>query len=193
MDLKFFISGIKIILSDPEKAWEIINSENRPVKVVRDSFFFPLIFLVSVSAVAGSLFFTSAELSPVYSIFTGIKVFILLYITTYATAYMIGEITYPLDLGRNFSISFRITVFSITPLLLCQILSRLFESLQFVNVLGLYGLYIFWTGAEKMLNPPQSKKMPLIIAATITMAGIYILSGILLKLIIDRMYYAFFA
>jgi hypothetical protein len=106
---------------------------------------------------------------------------------------MIGEITHPLDLGKNFSVSFKLITYSITPFLVCQMLSRVFESLQFMNVIGLFGLYIFWTGAEKLLNPAQYKKMPFLIAAMFIMAGIYILSSILLNVLIDKIFYAFFS
>jgi hypothetical protein len=193
MDYKYFLRGIKNIILNPGKAWEIIDSETKPVKMVRESFFFPLIILVSVSAVIGSFIFINPELSPVYSLFVGIKCFGLLYLTIYATAYIFGEITYPLDLGKDFNISFRIIVFSMTPFLLCEILSRLFESLLFVDIIGLYGLYIFWTGIEKMLTPPQYKKMPLLIATTFTIAGIYIATNLVLTMLMERVYFAFFA
>jgi hypothetical protein len=193
MDYKFFLFGIKNIFMNPAKAWETIDSENKPVRVVRDSFLLPLIILVSISATAGSLIFTNTELSSVYSIFIGVRSFILLYITIYATAFIFGEITYPLDLGKDFSVSFRIIAFSIAPFLICQILSGLFESLLFVNVLGLYGLYILWTGADQLLTPPQYKKMPLLIAATIAMVVIYVATNALLNMLIDKIYYAFFA
>lgn len=193
MDYKYFLIGIKNTILNPGKIWETIDSETENRKLVRDSFFFPLIILVSVSAFAGSLIFSNSELSPLYSVFVGVKSFILLYFTIYATAYIFGEITFPLDLGRNFSISFKIIVFSITPFLLCDILSKLFESLLFVDIIGLYGLYIFWTGIEKMLAPPHYKKMPLLIASTITFAGIYIATSLVLTMLVDRVYFAFFA
>jgi hypothetical protein len=69
----------------------------------------------------------------------------------------------------------------------------MFESLLFVNIIGLYGLHVFWIGVEKTLNPPQYKKMPLIIAVTIIFAGIYIATNMLLSMITDRVYYSFFA
>jgi hypothetical protein len=193
MDPKFFLNSIANILVNPVKAWNTIDSENKSIKLLRDSFLFPLIILVSASSIAGSLIFINTELSPVYSIFMGIKWFLLLLITTYLTAFILGEITFPLDLGKDFSISFRLIVFSITPFLLCQILSRLFESLMFVNVIGLYGLYIFWTGSEKLLSPPHYKKMPLLIATLITLAGIFISVSVLLNMLIDRIYFAFFS
>ncbi|MBK7133438.1 MAG: YIP1 family protein [Bacteroidales bacterium] len=193
MNYKFFLSGLRNIIFSPVKAWETIDSENKSVKATRDNFLFPLIILVTISAIAGSLLFTNTELSPVYSIFTGIKWFLVFFVTIYLTSFILGEITFPLDLGKDFSVSFRLIAYSLAPFILCQILSRLFESLLFVNIIGLYGLYIFWTGAEKLLNPPQYKKMPLLIAATITLGVIYVGTSVLLSMLVDKVYYSFFA
>jgi len=193
MDYKFFLSGLKNIIFSPAKAWETIDSENKSIKVIRDNFLFPLIILVTISAIAGSLLFTNTELSPVYSVFTGIKWFLVFFISIYLTSLILGEITFPLDLGKDFSVSFRLIAYSLAPFILCQVLSRLFESLLFVNVIGLYGLYIFWTGAEKLVNPPQYKKMPLLIATTITLAVIYVGTNLLLNMLVDKVYYSFFA
>jgi hypothetical protein len=193
MDLKFFLVRIKNIVYNPVKTWVTIDTENRSVRMLRDSFMFPLLILVSLSAFAGSLIYTNTELSPVYSIFVGVKCFILLFFTIYVSAYIFREITYPLDLGRDFTVSFTIILFSLTPLLICQILSRFFESLLFVNIMGLYGLYIFWAGVDKLLTPPQYKKMPLLIATTVIVAAVYIASDLLLNKLADKIYYAFFS
>jgi len=193
MNNKLFLFVVKDIIINPIKAWEIIDSKNKSVSVIRNSFLFPIILLVSVSAAAGSLIYTNAELSPVYSVFVGIKCFLLYYITVYASAFILREITYPLDLGRDFAISFRLIVYSIVPFLLCQILSRLFESLLFVNILALYGLFIFFAGTEKMLTPPGYKKMPMLIATTLTFIGIYVITNLLLTTLIDKIYKVFFS
>jgi hypothetical protein len=193
MNNKLFLFGVKDIIINPVKAWTIIDSENKSISVIRNSFLFPVILLVSVSATAGSLIYTNTELSPVYSVFVGIKCFLLYYVTVYASAFILKEITYPLDLGRDYAISFRLIVYSIVPFLLCQILSRLFESLLFVNILALYGLYIFFTGTEKILTPPAYKKMPMLIATTLTFIGIYIITNLLLTTVIDKIYKVFFS
>lgn len=184
---------IKYIIFNPDKAWDAIYSENRPIRFVRGSFFFPFIVVVAIAAFIGSLVFTNSSLSYLYSIFVGIKYFLLLFFLIYATSLILREITYALDLGRDFTLSFKMIVYSITPFLICQIASRLFESFIFVNILSFYGLYIFWIGMEKMLNPPEHKKMPLLIAATITTIGTFIAANLLLTMIIDRVYFAFFA
>ena len=121
------------------------------------------------------------------------KYFILLLAVIYSSAVVLKEMTYALDLGRDFSVAFKLIVYSLTPLFVCMIVSCLFESMIFVDVLALYGLLIFWEGAIKMLNPPEYKKMPLLIATAITVSGLYMAFSVVLNLVIDRVFYAFFA
>ncbi len=193
MNFNFFFNRITNIVSSPAKFWEKIVSEHPSTGLIRNSFLIPLVLLVALSAFFGSLLFANAELAKSYSVLLSIKCIMVILLTVYASTYLLGEVTYPLDLGRDFNISFMLVVFSAAPFLLCQILSHMFESLLFVNIIGLYGLHIFWIGAEKILNPPQYKKMPLLIAATIIFAGIYITTNLLLSMITDRVYYSFFA
>ena len=193
MDYHFLFNGIKYILLNPSKYWDTIHSENTSPKLIRNSFLLPLVILVSLAYITGSLLFFNTELSVLYSILLGIRIFIVLTVTTYATAYILGEITYPLDLGKDFNISFKLIVFSLTPFLLCQIISSVFESLLFVNLIGLYGLYLFWTGADVMLKPPQHKRMPMLIATTFVIIGVYVITDLFMTMLTDRIYFAYFA
>lgn len=193
MDYKFLYHRITNIILNPVKAWEAIHSENRPIKYVRGSFFFPLIILVAISAFLGSWFFTHTGLSCVYSVLVEIKYFILLYFVIYTSVYIFKEMTNALDLGRDFTLSFKIIAYSVAPFLICQIISRLFESFIFINVLALYGLYIFWIGIEKMLKLPEHKKIPLLIATTVIFVGTFVTANWILTWVIDRLYFAFFA
>jgi hypothetical protein len=192
MNFSFFFQGIIKIVFNPIKIWETIKSENTPVALIRNSFLIPLSVLVAIAAFFGSLLYTNSELSALYSVLFSIKCLLVILTAVYATTYLLGQITYPLDLGKDFSNSFRLVVFSVAPFLMCQLLSCLFESLLFVNIIALYGLYLFWIGAEKILNPPQYKKVPLLVATAISFIGIYIVTDLLLGAIIDRFYYLFF-
>lgn len=192
MNINFFLRGIKNIITNPIEFWQTIKSENVPASIIRNSFFIPVTLLVAIAAFIGSVLYANPELSTVYSVLFSIKCLVVIFIAVYSTSYILGEITFPLDLGRDFNISSRLVIFSVSPLLFCQILSRLFESLLFVNIISLYGLYIFWIGAEKLLNPPQYKKMPLLIATAITFTGIYIGADFILNMVTDRFFYAFF-
>jgi hypothetical protein len=192
MDFNFFYKSLLRIIFTPGKAWDIVLMENRPIKILRNKFMIPLIAIVSISAFLGSIIFANRTLHPVYSVMIGVKFFLLLLIVPFIAAYILNEITRPLDLGKNFTTSFRLIVYSMTPFFFCQIASHLFESLIFVNILALYGMYIFWAGAEKILNPPSYKKMPLLIATFIALTGIYIASDLVLSSLVDRIYNSVF-
>jgi hypothetical protein len=192
MDYRFFYHNLTGILLKPVKTWEAIYSEIRPLKDLRNSYFLPLIIPGSIAAFLGSMFFINATRSPVYSIVVGIRYFLLLSFVVYCSTVVLREITKALDLGKDFAVSLKLIVNSLTPFLLCQIISRLFESLIFINILSLYGLYIFWTGAEKMLNPPEHKKIPLLIAAFIVFTELFISINFLLTIVLDRLFYSIF-
>ena len=193
MDFKFFYKSLLKIIFLPGRAWNSIIMENRSVKDLRNSFLYPFIILITLAAFLGSIIFANSTLNPVYSVFTGLRYFILFLFLPFASAIILSEITKPLDLGKDFTVSFRLIVYSLTPFFLCQVVSLLFESLVFVNVLSLYGLFIFWSGAEKILNPPDYKKMPLLFATFIAVTGLFFAGNIVLTSVVDRIYHSFFA
>ncbi len=193
MDFRFLFQRIRYIILNPAIAWEAIQRENRPIKYVRGSFFLPLIILVGISSFLGSLIFINTTLGAMFSVLTGIGSFLMLYGGVYASAFIVSEITKALDLGKDFVVAFKLVTYSLAPMFICLSVSKLFESLIFVNLLSFYGLYIFWVGMEKMLAPPDHKKMPMLIAVTITLVIIIGLLQVVISRLTDTLYFTFFA
>lgn len=192
MNFKFLSYRVKNIILNPVRAWSVIYSENRPLKDVRGSFFFPLIILVAVSAFVGSLFFTHTGFLKVYSVFVGLKYFLLLLFSVYATSFIFMKVTEVFSLKIDFTTSFKIIAYSVAPFLICQIISRIIESFIFINVLAFYGLYIFWFGIEVMINPPPDKKLPLMGIAFSVFLVMLLSANWILTMIIDKIYFAYF-
>lgn len=193
MDYKFLLKRFVSIILSPVKAWESISAEERPLSVTRNSYLLPLAAIVALAEFFGSFFLVNKQLTFVYSLLSGIEYFILIYGVVFSSAVILKEITYALDLGRDFSRAFRLVVYSMTPLFVCLVISNLFESLIFMDVLALYGLYIFWEGAKSLLRPPEHKKMPLLIATSVTIIALYVVFSLVLNQVVERLYYAFFA
>jgi len=193
MDFRFLYHRIRYIILNPNIAWDAIKRENRPIKYVRGSFFLPIIIFVGICSFLGSLIFINTTLKPMYSVLTGINTFLLLYVGVYALSFVVSEITKALDLGKDFLISFKLVAFSLAPMFICLAISKLFESLLFVNLLSFYGLYIFWVGMEKMINPPDHKKMPMMIATLVSMLIIFALLQFILSKVTETAYFSIFA
>lgn len=193
MDFRFLYHRTKYFIINPGKAWEVVHLEERPMQFVRGSFFMPLIILVAVSAFLGSMFFINTTLKPMYSVLAAVSAFLFLYLGVYASAFVVREIMRALDLGHNFLVAFKLVVYSMAPIFLSLTVSRLFESLLFINVLGLYGLYIFWIGMETMLNPPDHNKLPMLIATVVAMVIIFFLLQVILSELTETVYFTIFA
>ena len=193
MDLRFLYHRTKYFIINPGKAWEVVHREERPMRFVRGSFFMPLIILVSVSAFLGSMFFINTTLKPMYSVLAAVNTFLFLYLGVYGSAFVVREIMRAMDLGHDFLVAFKLVAYSMAPIFLSLTVSRLFESLLFINVLGLYGLYIFWIGMEVMVNPPDHKKLPMIIASVVSMLIIFFLLQIILSKLSQTLYFSIFA
>ena len=193
MDFRFLYNRTKYFIINPVKAWEVVHRENRPINFVRGSFFLPLVILVSISSFFGSMFFINTTLKPMYSALTCINTFLFLFFGAYASAFIVKEITRALDLGHDFVVAYKLVAYSLTPILLTLTISRLLESLLFLNLLGLYGLYIYWRGMEEMVNPPEHKKLPMIISTVIAMLIIFSLLQIVLSFLAETLYFALFA
>jgi hypothetical protein len=193
MDLRFLYNRIKYFIISPVRAWEVVHRENRPLKDVRGSFALPLIALVSVCAFLGSVLFINTTLNPMYSVLKAADSFLLLYLGLYGSAFVIREITRALDLGHDFLVAFKLVAYSMAPIFLSLTISKLFESLLFINLLGLYGFYIYWTGMEEMLNPADHKKIPMIIATAFTVIIIFALLQVVLSRLTEMLYFAVFA
>ncbi len=193
MDLRFLYHRTKYFIVNPGMAWDVVHRESRPIKYVRGSFFLPLTILVTVSAFLGSMVFINTTLKPMYSVITAISTFLFLYLGIYASAFVVREIMRALDLGHEFLVAIKLVAYSMAPIFLSLTISRLFESLLFINVLGLYGMFIFWTGMEVMLKPPEHKKLPMIIATVISMVIIFLLLQVVLSRLTETVYFALFA
>jgi Yip1 domain len=192
MDFKFLADTIRNIIVDPVKAWETIYTEDRKVKFTIINLL-SLLVLASVSAFLGSFYFINTGLTNVYSVMAGIKYFILYSLVLSGTTLILAEITKALDLGKDLKTSFKLVAYSSIPFLICQMMSRLFESFIFINVLALFGLYVFWTGMERITDTPEQKKIPLLIAAAVTFIVLFFTADWILSGIMDKLYFAFFA
>jgi len=193
MDFRFLYHRAKYFILNPGKAWEVVHREDRPMKFVRGSFFMPLIILVSLSAFLGSMFFINTTLKPTYSVLAAITTFLFLYLGVNASAFIVREIMRALDLGHDFLVAFKLVAYSMAPIFLSLTISRLFESLLFVNMLGIYGLYIFWIGMETIVKPPDHKKLPMMIATVVSMLIIFLLLQVILSKLTEAVYFGIFA
>ena len=193
MDFKFLADTVRNIILDTIKEWDSIYNGNKPYLLFSRSLFFPLVILASISTFLGAFLFTNTELTNFYSVSAGIRYFAVITIVVYGTALALREMMRSFGYGSDFGIAFKIVCCSVVPLLLCQIISQLFESFIFVNILGFFGFYILYTGIERMLSPSESDRLKLMLGVPMIFFVLFILTGKIITQITDKFYFTFFA
>jgi hypothetical protein len=193
MEFSFLYRRVSNIIINPEREWAAISGGDHSVNYIRNNFVLPLTALVAVAAFIGTFIFRNPGLNIMYAVLAGVKYFLLLLAVVYLSSVILKEITYSMDLGRSFGISFRLIIYSLVPFFLCQMLSRIFESLIFINILAFYGLLIFWVGMEKTLALPDHKKIPLLVITSASVLILVIALNLILKAVTDKVYFAFFS
>jgi len=193
MDFKFLADTVRNIILNTVKEWDSIYTENRPASLFSKSLFFPLVTLASISTFLGAFLFTNTELTNIYSLIAGIRYFIVMTIVVYGTALALREIMRSFGYRNDSGTAFKIVSVSVVPLLLCQIVSQLFESFIFVNILAFFGLYILYTGIERMISPPESDRIKIILAVLLVFFLLFILTGRIIAQISDKFYFSIFA
>jgi len=193
MDFNFLVRSVRGIILDPVKEWDLIQAENKSSLYFSRNLLFPLLILTSVSAFLGSFLFTNTVLKGSYSVLSGIKYFILLFLVIYGTTFIFREAANAFKLSIDFKSSFKIIVFSSVPFFLCQVVTRVFESFIFINILSFFGLYILWTGIGKLIESPERKKIILTISAFIAFIALLLFANWILTLAFDKLYFSIFA
>lgn len=193
MDFKFLADSVRNIILSTLKEWDAIYNENKPYRLFSRSIFFPLVILASISTFFGAFLFTNTELTNFYSVIAGLRYFAVITIVVYGTALGLREMMRSFGYGNDFGIAFKLVCFSVVPLLLCQIISQLFESFIFVNILAFFGFYILYTGIERMLSPSEPDRLKLMIGVPLIFFILFILTGRIITQITDKFYFSFFA
>ena len=193
MDFRYLFKTIKNIIVNTEPEWDVVVNEKRTSGFITINLLLPLIILASLSAYLGSFLFIDTGLNQAYAVLSGLRYLIHFLVVIFLTAVLLKEALKRYGADPGFENAFKITALSSVPLLLCQIISRLFESFIFVNVLAVFGIYICWAGIDRLSDLPKKKKYQLLLIATALFIAVWLITNRLLKFAADEIYYSFFA
>jgi hypothetical protein len=84
--------------------------------------------------------------------------YIFAFVIVYATALIIDALAPSFRSQRDLPNALKLAVYSFTPVWLAGIFI-LIPGLRFLSILGLYGLYLMWTGMTPLMGSPRDKAL----------------------------------
>ena len=180
------IERVKNILISPDAEWQVIAEEPGDVTTL---FMRYVAILAAIPALAGFVggsiigmtvsvgTFRVPILAGLINMVLG---YVFSFVIVYAVALIIDVLAPSFRAERNFSAALKLSVYSFTPVWLAGIFI-LIPGLRFLSILGLYGLYLLWTGLTPLMKAPRDRSffyaLCIVAAAIIVTVALAIVQG----------------
>lgn len=186
LDVAKIINRVKLVITSPATCWDTIETESSSPKELTLNYIAPLAALGALCSFVGlQVFGISVPMFGTFrpSLFSNLIQHVVTAIMQVGGVYLMAAVVQKLapsfggsgDYNRSFSL----VAHTMIPALLVGVLG-LVPLLQILGlVFGLLGLYLFYTGASKMMGVTEDKRLVFVVVSIVTMAVVY---GVILAL-----------
>jgi len=180
------IERVKNILISPDAEWQVIAGEPGDVTTLFTRYVAILAAIPALAGfVGGSIIGMTVSVGtfrvPILAgLINMVLGYVFSFVIVYAVALIVDVLAPSFRAERNFSAALKLTVYSFTPVWLAGIFI-LIPGLRFLSILGLYGLYLLWTGLTPLMKAPRDKSffyaLCIVAAAIIVTVALAIVQG----------------
>jgi len=191
MDLSLLYRRTRDIIRNPAAMWHDVKDESRSVNELRISFLLPMAIMIAIAGVVGTMIFTYNGFSLLFPLIVAVKYIIGFVVTVEITSLIITELAVAFVPVRSSSDNYKLVLYSFTPFMVIMIITRLFTSLIFLNLAGLYGVFIAWQGVKILAEAQPAVRIRYTALVSMATLVIYLAVFYILNAIHDGIYFAF--
>lgn len=172
------IGEVKLILVNPKGFWtgqkEVNGGWNLWI-----TYLLPIALAGAFAVFLGEFFKQSDFFQfPLLKALREVLLFVLQY---FISVFFTKELMKTFGAEKNIEIARKLVVYSMTPMLLVSLVTGLFPFLYVVDILGIYGFYLFSIGAKELLSFPENKEQSYILITVVVNFFIFSFLSILLS------------
>jgi hypothetical protein len=154
------VERVRAIMMTPQAEWPAVADESSDTLAIRYVAILavipPLARLIGGWLIGGYTPFLAALIGAVVA-------YALSFVTVFAVALAVDLLAPKFGAQRGYSSALRLTAYAFTPVWLAGIF-LLVPGASFLVLLGLYGLYLMWTGLPVLMQAPRERALPYAIA-----------------------------
>jgi len=172
------VERVKKILLEPKKEWEVIARETTSTAELYKGYIMPLAAIGPVASIIGmSIVGMSLPMAGTFrlpfssAVGSAVVQYVLSLVGVYVVAMVIDFLAPTFSAEKNRDQALKLAAYSYTAGWLAGIFA-IIPSLGFLMILGLYGLYLLYTGIPVLMKAPQEKALGY--TATVVIAAIVI-------------------
>ena len=167
---------VKNILLQPVQEWRVIDQEPGSVSELYKSYIVPLAAIGPVASIIGLPVIVGDRVPLAAVVAHAFVSFILSLASTYVCALIINALAPTFQGTKNDFQALKVAAYSATPAWLAGIFN-LIPALSFLQVLGLYSLYVLYTGLPPLMQAPQEKALPYTVVVILASIVIFAVIG----------------
>jgi len=159
------IERVKAILLTPRAEWPVIEQERATMSDLYIKYVAVLAAIPEVAHIIGQSLVGAARVSFGSLLLRAVVSYLVTLAMVYIIAGVIDLLAPRFGGKKNFPNAMKLSVYSYTPLWLAGIF-LLVPGLNFLLILGAYGLYLLWVGLPMMMQAPSERSFVYAIVVT---------------------------
>jgi hypothetical protein len=175
------IERVKGIILTPKTEWPIIAAESGDTAYLFQNY---VAYLAAIPAVCRFIGLLLIGVGIVPALIFAVINYVLAFVIVYILALIINALATTFDGRQDFESALKLAVYASTPVWLVGVF-LLVPMLGFLTILGLYSLYLLWTGLPPLMKSPEGNKtLGYAVAIVVAAIVIYIVIGAIVGLVI---------
>lgn len=150
------VGDIKQLIINPRGFWEGRKDEDEKSSLFV-SYLLPLLFVLAIAVFVGE-FFRRSDFFFEYPILKAVREILLFVLQYFIGVFFTKELMKTFGGKKDVAVARKLVAFSMIPLFIVSIITGLFEYFNILKVLGFYSFYLFWIGAEVLVELPKEKE-----------------------------------
>jgi hypothetical protein len=159
------IERVRAILLTPHAEWAVIEQERASVTDLLLKYVAVLAAIPELSHIVGQWLVGEPRASVASLLLRAVVAYTVTFVMVYVIAIVINVLAARCGGERNFRNALKLSVYSHTPLWLAGIF-LLIPGLNFLLILGVYGLYLLWVGLPILMQVPTARALRCAVFAT---------------------------
>jgi hypothetical protein len=180
------VDRAKAILLTPGTEWPVVEQEQTTVSALYQSYIIPLAAIGPVAGFIRASIFgitipfvnTTVRVSPMRGVASAIVSYALALVGVFVVAKVIDALAPSFGGQKNEMQALKLVTYASTASWLCAIFVAI-PGLSVLSLLGLYSIYLFWTGLPVMMKNPRERNLGYcVVAAICVIVVMFVISAV---------------
>ena len=180
------------IIIKPKHEWEVIKGESISTNQLFTGYVAILALIPVIANFIGSCFigvkladFMGSSFSYKVPIVNGLIYavisYVMAFVGVYVSAFIINALAPKFESTQNMNNALKLVAFSYTPIWIAGVSGILLQTLRFLDIFGLYSLYLIYLGIEPMMDTSYANRTFYLLIVLLVLIVVYVVVDEVLK------------